>query len=87
MSNKNSQDISSALLAAFETYSKSTAASVKASVTIECTITGIVDRAAGIYTVKYQNNIFNVYSNNADYSIKDIVYVLVPENDCRINKT
>ncbi len=81
MSNKNSQDISSALLAAFETYSKSTAASVKASVTIECTITGIVDRAAGIYTVKYQNNIFNVYSNNADYSIKDIVYVLVPEND------
>lgn len=81
MSNKNSQDISSALLAAFETYSKSTAASVKASATIECTITGIVDRAAGIYTVKYQNNIFNVYSNNADYSIKDIVYVLVPEND------
>ncbi len=54
---------------------------------IECEIEKILDEARGIYSAKYLNNRFEVYSNNVALSYKkgDKVYVLIPDGD--FNKT
>ena len=57
-----SKDISTALLKAFETMNKNNATQAQTSNVIECAISAVVDNAAGIYTVQYQNSSFNVYS-------------------------
>ena len=57
-----SKDISTALLKAFETMNKNNATQAQTSNVIECAISAVVDNAAGIYTVQYQNSSFNIFS-------------------------
>ena len=54
---------------------------------IECEIEKVLDEARGIYSAKYLDNRFEVYSNNVALSYKkgDKVYVLIPDGD--FNKT
>lgn len=65
---------------AFMDYSKNTTTS---TITIETSITEVVDKGVGQYAVEYLGNTFDVYSGNTNaiYSVGDKVYVLIPDND------
>lgn len=57
--------------------------------TIQATIVSCIDETIGQYKVKYQNSIFNAYSNSTEVSYLSgtEVYILVPQNDMSNTKT
>ena len=57
--------------------------------TIQATIVQCVDATIGKYQVRYQDTLFYAYATSVDvtYANKTSVYVLVPNNDFRKEKT
>ena len=55
--------------------------------TIECEIINADKAEQGIYKVKYQAAFFEVYGAKSSFEVGDHVYVQVPQNDYKQNKT
>ena len=80
-------ELQNSLFEAMKVFSDYTAANSDATITIQATITSIIDAGTGEYSVEYLGNIFSVYANsNVTYSVGDVVYVLVPDRDFSKNK-
>lgn len=80
-------ELQNSLFEAMKVFSDYTAANSDATITIQATITSIVDAGTGEYSVEYLGNTFSVYANsNVTYSVGDVVYVLVPDGDFSKNK-
>ena len=80
-------ELQNSLFEAMKVFSDYTAANSDATITIQATITSVVDAGTGEYSVEYLGNTFSVYANsNVTYSVGDVVYVLVPDGDFSKNK-
>lgn len=80
-------ELQNSLFEAMKVFSDYTAANSDATITIQATITSIVDAGTGEYSVEYLGNTFSVYANsNVTYSVGDVVYILVPDGDFSKNK-
>lgn len=76
-------NISEQLLQAMDIITEERLRQLKYDKTIQATVYSIVDVDAGEYKVRYNGNIFSAFSENTSksYSIKDAVYVKVPEGN------
>lgn len=76
-------NISEQLLQAMDIITEEKLRQLKYDKTIQATVYSIVDVDAGEYKVRYNGNIFSAFSEDTSksYSIKDVVYVKVPEGN------
>lgn len=76
-------NISEQLLQAMDIITEEKLKQLKYDKTIQATVYSIVDVDAGEYKVRYNGNIFSAFSEDTSksYSIKDVVYVKVPEGN------
>lgn len=76
-------NISEQLLQAMDIITEERLRQLKYDKTIQATVYSIVDVDAGEYKVRYNGNIFSAFSEDTSksYSIKDVVYVKVPEGN------
>lgn len=76
-------NISEQLLQAMDIITEEKVRQLKYDKTIQATVYSIVDVDAGEYKVRYNGNIFSAFSEDTSksYSIKDVVYVKVPEGN------
>lgn len=76
-------NISEQLLQAMDIITEERLRQLKYDKTVQATVYSIVDVDAGEYKVRYNGNIFSVFSEDTSksYSIKDVVYVKVPEGN------
>ena len=76
-------NISEQLLQAMDIITKEKVRQLKYDKTIQATVYSIVDVDTGEYKVRYNGNIFSAFSEDTSksYSIKDVVYVKVPEGN------
>lgn len=74
-------NISEQLLQAMDIITEEKLRQLKYDKTIQATVYSIVDVDTGEYKVRYNGNIFSAFSEDTSksYSIKDVVYVKVPE--------
>lgn len=80
-------DLTKAILEGMSIVSEDKVNNANGDITVSGEITKIQNAAKGIYTIKYQSSNFTAHSiNDADYTIGDIVYVLVPQGDFSKNK-
>lgn len=70
-------------LESMELISNAAISKTAKDLTVECLIEDVVDAKNGVYNVKYLDNILSVTASNPNlkYSIKDKVYILIPEGD------
>lgn len=76
-------NISEQLLQAMDIITEEKVRQLKYDKTIQATVYSIVDVDTGEYKVRYNGNIFSAFSEDTSksYSIKDVVYVKVPEGN------
>ncbi len=76
-------NISEQLLQAMDIITEEKLRQLKYDKTIQATVYSIVDVDTGEYKVRYNGNIFSAFSEDTSksYSIKDVVYVKVPEGN------
>lgn len=76
-------NISEQLLQAMDIITEERLRQLKYDKTIQATVYSIVDVDTGEYKVRYNGNIFSAFSEDTSksYSIKDVVYVKVPEGN------
>lgn len=76
-------NISEQLLQAMDIITEEKLRQLKYDKTIQATVYSIVDVDTGEYKVRYNGNIFSAFSEDTSksYSIKDMVYVKVPEGN------
>lgn len=76
-------NISEQLLQAMDIITEEKVRQLKYDKTIQATVYSIVDVDTGEYKVRYNGNIFSAFSEDTSksYSIKDAVYVKVPEGN------
>ena len=75
-------EIMQSLLEAINLVADSSSKNADSTLTIEAEIVEIEDAGVGTYIIQYMENKFKAYSTNgAQYSVGDIVYVLIPDKD------
>ena len=80
-------DFTESLFQSVDTIVKARLANLPYDQTIECEIINADNSSQGIYKVKYQNAYFEALSpQSITYSVGDIVYVQVPQNDYKQDK-
>ena len=82
-------DISNKILDAVEVIVNKEITGAKYDKTIQATIISCIDEQIGKYKIKYQGNIFIVYSSDTSkiYNNGTSVFVVIPENDLSKTKT
>lgn len=84
----NSVDYENQLLNAIETIVDNAINNAGYDKTIKAVVEKCLDSSIGKYSVRYQDSVFNAYSNNPDIKYSDgaLVQILIPGNDMGQNK-
>jgi hypothetical protein len=88
MGTMTQNEVTNALTEAIQTISQSNANAKEATLVVEAEITKVIDAGIGTYKVKYLGNIFEATTAHTEieYSIGDMVYVIIPNGDFGKNK-
>ena len=80
-------EIQNSLFEAIKMFADNSVQNSNATKTIKAEITEIVNPTTGFYKAKYLNDNITVHTDsNLQYSVGDLVYVLIPDGDFSKNK-
>lgn len=82
----DAKEILDSILGAIDVVATQRIQSAPHNITILGKVINIDNKINGEYKVEYGNTILTVYSDAALYSINDMVYVLIPNNDFNMTK-